>query len=1129
MTNAASNTPQSFLLLPKLKADSDVTPPSEPGAWNAQYSKTFTDVATSLDYDAPGQVKTVSAVPTMWSRPLTVEMALWNSRHPLHQKMVGQWQGMLAAIALAEMRAFPLRARFVNLNTLNREEFATALAKLAPAYQETALYTLETSPNPWHELYVFTWNDRAVGMTSPSTIVAPSEEGIWNDLPWWNANQRILESPIPHLDEQDQALLAKWLDNIHQTLDSSQGSRAAVNRIRELLAQYSQQLRQNPNVPLSLTDNPSFFGVQISRGVLTAINKPLKNVVERDSAVQLAAPPLKPGIKPLIIIDPRLPEVWGVRSHSIAVHQGTTLATPDLLTKLKRSELVWTDVDWIDVNELFLPKVSFLEQENAFLGGIALNYDGPQPIYNGQRITPILPINEKLLNYLTPEALNSAIKIQQTSVDNGPGVRFTLNLRLTGVTANGITKQDLSLQREYPLKAEQRISEIPVVELWPNFASPAWKTYYGFYYDGEFGNDTFQVIFPGAKEQERITEGAGNYLMARLEEFPGYIQCRNSSGMNIGVVLLPSPPVRQLAKTWKVGVDFGTSFTNIYVNGSQSGNREITPLKIKKLHLQITDSQFELRSPVLFEYFLPENFVPQDKPLPLATVLTHRGRSENIQNVRPMLDGRILIPNNAEEFKPDSDWIKTNLKWSIDNLKYNRSFLKNLMLYLSAIGAEDGVMEIIWSFSYPSAFSNADKIGYAKAWKTIAQEVGSNTGIRHEIPGMDDDQRFRTESIATGQFFADFDSSPSQDLLHTTCIDVGGGTSDISIWQENDLVHQCSVQLAGRDLFSQFLSIDQMRFLNEHLLDNSKWSGLKSATTFSAKLDVWLRLQADDWLQNHRDLLIENSKFQGLIRLITIGYAGLFYYVGIILKTLYQEKKLSREELTPIYMGGNASRFMNWLVTGGSFNNHSDVKDVLIRVFTQGTWFLCPDALTLSQDSLNRDYHDFEPNQRGFKEIGVEIYLSPKPKDEVACGLVLNDTRLKGLNKRERRADVLIAGERYKLHGDELGPETRFDIKGNVANFDIPTLPELQRFLYIFHKAIDELDPDEVTPLPKTVYTPSLKAADNEALWRLTQRRLLNTLTKMRQDNDESVRVEPPFILGLKALLQVLGEEWAKS
>ena len=44
--------------------------------------------------------------------------------------------------------------------------------------------------------------------------------------------------------------------------------------------------------------------------------------------------------------------------------------------------------------------------------------------------------------------------------------------------------------------------------------------------------------------------------------------------------------------------------------------------------------------------------------------------------------------------------------------------------------------------------------------------------------------------------------------MSTTCIDMGGGTSDISIWQNDKLLHQCSVQLAGRDLFSQFVEMN---------------------------------------------------------------------------------------------------------------------------------------------------------------------------------------------------------------------------------------------------------------------------------------------------------------------------------
>jgi len=56
---------------------------------------------------------------------------------------------------------------------------------------------------------------------------------------------------------------------------------------------------------------------------------------------------------------------------------------------------------------------------------------------------------------------------------------------------------------------------------------------------------------------------------------------------------------------------------------------------------------------------------------------------------------------------------------------------------------------------------------------------------------------FRTESLAIAQYFAD---KEDRNLIGSACIDLGGGTFDISIWQDNRLIHQCSIQLAGRNL-----------------------------------------------------------------------------------------------------------------------------------------------------------------------------------------------------------------------------------------------------------------------------------------------------------------------------------------
>ena len=154
------------------------------------------------------------------------------------------------------------------------------------------------------------------------------------------------------------------------------------------------------------------------------------------------------------------------------------------------------------------------------------------------------------------------------------------------------------------------------------------------------------------------------------------------------------------------------------------------------------------------------------------------------------------------------------------------------------------------------------------------------TGIKHNFPDIYSD--FRTESLAIAQYFADFEK---KHLVYSTCIDMGGGTSDISIWEDNNLVHQCSVQLAGRDIFSQFVKLNTKFAKQKFGFASNDWKGLEDGA-FNAKLDVWLRFNSEDWLANHRSKLQQDEDFQGLVQLIAIGFAGLYYYVGILLKVL---------------------------------------------------------------------------------------------------------------------------------------------------------------------------------------------------------------------------------------------------
>ncbi|MEY3331824.1 MAG: hypothetical protein RLZZ176_124 [Cyanobacteriota bacterium] len=1087
MTSAYTSN-QSALLLPKLKDDCDVKS-GNPGIWDAQAPKAFNDVASSLDYKAPGEVKSVSSVPTVWARPLSMEMALHNDAYPIREQMITQWQGMLAALALAEVRGFPIKAQLLQLgDQKSNHVFAHSLYELLPDPVNT-LYTLNNNKHPWEDLYVFTWNNQPVGMTSPSTLVVPSEQGNWRGLQWWKDGQ--LQSPHNYLNQTEKAQLAFWLNNLSKEIRRYQGQSKAIDRTVGLVNGFINSLGVRTTPDFQFSNNPAYFEVEINRGALTALNLPIK-VEVKESNVRVVPSFVKPNVPPLLIIDQTIATAWNEPPQNISIHEGKTLAAlrPEDIENWNRNR----QVICLESKDLFLPDLKFIDQEGILPG--ALLPEGIQSlVFKNRNITPLIPLNSILLNYFTPEDLTKKVKLQL--VNNGAGgsqVRLTLNLPLYGVRG-GNAPQNFFLTKDYPLLEENIIYEVPVLEVWPDFRAEGWKEYYGFYYDAEYGEETFQVSFPTATANNIHTfkEGKGLYQVVRFEEFPSFIECKDTYTNTIGLILLHSPELINLNGEWVVGVDFGTSFTNVYVN---KNDRVVECLNLENLHKKVTDVSIDTRFPVLFEFFIPESFIPIDRPFPMSTVLTSRGKTNaRDEDSAPIFDGRLYVPDR-NRFSPQETWIKTNLKWSTTNPTDNQLFLKHLALHITAMAAKNGVQKLQWSLSFPSAFSSREQQNYAINWQRLTEQLQAKTGIQNISPSRDNTTYFRTESLAVAQYFAE---DEGHDLVSTTCIDMGGGTSDISIWQDDKLLHQCSVQLAGRDLFSQFIEMKPSFLKNFDI--NDDWTRLRGSA-FNAKLDVWMRLEATTWLERRRDSFEENPDFQGLIRLMAIGVSGLYFYVGQILSALHQEGKYTLNEITPVYVGGNASRLLNWLAEGGRFDRNSEINWLLSRMM-----------------SVASDFPDTEQLTR----------LSQKPKDEVACGLVLKDRRLQGLDRRE--IDHVITGEDCKINDEEFGWQNRLDFRGrNISKYEIRELTQLKLFLNAFHASLDDLRIDSIEPLPgyefDKQYPDYPDAEFNQKLWRETERELKNSLNAIRGDV-ENIREEPPFILGLKALLRVLGKRWS--
>jgi hypothetical protein len=393
--------------------------------------------------------------------------------------------------------------------------------------------------------------------------------------------------------------------------------------------------------------------------------------------------------------------------------------------------------------------------------------------------------------------------------------------------------------------------------------------------------------------------------------------------------------------------------------------------------------------------------------------------------------------------------------------------------------------------------SRTDITTYLGTWEQLTNELNSTTGIKHDAPKRNVAENFKTESLAVAQFFADYQVpgvKEQLDLVATSCLDIGGGSSDISIWQRNKLIHQCSVQLAGKDIFSQFVQMNPGFLVRKFREDGRSWDLI--GFSFLVKLDSLMSRESEGWLKASRDKYASDPEFQGLIQLMALGLGGLYYYIGLILRVLHQEQKYTCGQATPVYLGGNGSRLLHWLADGGTFNSYSPVNQYFSAMLSIAS---------------------------GFENSSISSYMSYRPKDEVACGLVLTESKLTGLNAKE--ADSIIAGEGFEVNGQAYDWDSRMDLKGDITGFNVSQLAQLAKFLNSYHKTAIEFGLDYLLP-PVYGYLVTDNIADNDLFWRPVYRNLEDTLLRMR-GNSDNIRIEPPFILALKSLLTVLGNRWA--
>lgn len=958
-------------ILPKLKPTHNVKTFNEAGTWDVRARDALTELSKGLKVD---KIETeISSIPDMWARPMLFEMALFNEEHALHERILGEWRGLLAMLALKEVvRLNQLTAIQVilpeaprvrddgeqNESIIEQRDFLQTLSKLLP---KSSLAT-DTS---WHNLYVFLFSGQPIGMTSPTTLVATAADYLNRisnqEVSWYNGT--YLKDPVKVLPPRHREILSGWLDNLMVRMGQHPGiDLPQWDRLAGLLRGY-----RNALGPGTCNLSQSGYGIHGQEaGVFKYLDKPADGNIQAASHVRVIPSEGRAPNKSLLVFDRGIAEQWSISPQDVTVDGAQTLASSRV--QVNNAD-VWKAADF------FTKKLFVIYQEGAFPATLGTGSQSVTLPGSNAQVTPILPIRSELLQHMTAEDLAQRVRWDQTP----EGLKIRLFLQLTGPDGSGRTVELTKLYRREDI---QTLDNVPILEIWPNFKALGWKAYYTCYSTDDVTTTFAARPFTVGEtiESEVPLSGRRQRRYWRTDSYPEAVICRaavpntQTNQMEVQdaglLLLMPPQPVYAQGKTYKVGMDFGATSTTICARVDEQS----FPVSFANRKVSVTASG-DVAQAQLFDFFLPR----VDSEMPVLSFFHDFNNSPLGQELRPFLDGHAYLIEPTGGFNSNREGLAFDLKWSAEknDRRRVRAFLTQLCLQTAAELTVAGAIGVRWAFSFPTAFSDEQMEGFPGIWKQVTTDSESLSGLR-QVAG----NARQTESEAAALYFVRHLNAAT--AVGTIFMDIGGSTSDISIWQDNSPVWQTSVLLAGRNIFSNYLWHNP-EFLSLFDVEVSGLLQVKQQTPtdrrpYYAQADALLRYNSEK-IFAQLPVHAGTQQVKALRQHLALGVCGLFYYVGSLLQYLMQIG-IYRQEVPNVYVGGNGSRIFRWLDIDGEERINALYK----AVFSQGAGW---------------------PDERAFK-----VMLSPEPKKEAAYGLVSNGN-LQGGNLEHK----VLSGENFVAKG----------------------------------------------------------------------------------------------------------------
>ncbi|MGD2087162.1 MAG: tetratricopeptide repeat protein [Candidatus Aminicenantes bacterium] len=805
----------------------------------------------------------------------------------------------------------------------------------------------------------------------------------------------------------------------------------------------------------------------------------------------------------LLMVDKEIAKQWNMWEKDILVYSSIPLA------RITFEELVGSrdtilglpmkEARWCIPADFFTEKLVLIKQKNAFPGTIKIK-GSENLFFRGGAVTPVIPLTGFIIDYLDPYDLADRVRFEQLEDE----FIVYLYLPLTGPDSIG---KGFVISRSYSFKKGDIIVQmaVPILEIWPDFILPNWKIYYSYFSTSGRENVIYASPFKQVDEKwdnREVKNKSGNIEreIIQMDHFPEAFECRTYLletnkrliAIEVGILLLERPEeIKPLGKTFNIAVDFGTSRTNVYF---QEG--EFLPQRfVFNEHFFEISAVPALQRLEMYDYFFP----PYKVEMPIKSIF--HDFLNKAKDLQPILDGHIYFPYVPKELYAGDDRKKIEMKWGKPEERDRaRTFMEQLCLMCVVEAARRGAEKINWRFAVPTAFSQSDEETIKLNWRIISDKILKLTGLKVDVRNL----HFDSEGVAFVSYFANSPDIKAAIPRGAVFIDIRGTSSDISIWGGGnlELLVQTFLRFAGRNMFSYPLWVKTRR-TNKKKENNVLISLFKkedidalyrdevrhNPIAFYNQLDAIVSIENQNILQKLPNLSqeIEINEFK---QFLAIGIAGMLYYIGLLVRGIPDREKVILTAPN-IYFGGNDARLLHWLA-GGKFDQDNAINFLLKGVFRKAA------GIT--------DHHNFE------------IEVSPAPGEEVAYGLVLDQTPLK--------YDVDMIREGYFLAGETFTDLDNKQYKWNqrltptIISKGIKLLSEngnfkmemLEDFIKTFNENVD------MAAIPRI--------AENPRILQEIGDHVNHEFARLRDTKEWEIQIEPLFILALKKLLDEMIDEW---